>query len=69
MKTKHTRNQTDECKLSFWIQQNKHLPHPDFESNYLDLWKEAQTHRTERKNQTKFSNDKPVEGLPCTAWG
>ena len=69
IKTKDTSNQIDECNLDFWIQQRNNLPHPGFESNYSNLWKESKTHRTERKNQTKLWNEKHVEGLPSTAWG
>ena len=58
IKTKHVSNQIDERNLAFWIQQSKDLPHPEFESNYWDFWKESQTYKTERKNQTKFWNDK-----------
>ena len=42
MKTKHTRNETDKRNLSFLFQQNKHLPHPNFESKYSYICKESQ---------------------------
>ena len=54
MKTKHTSNQNDECNLAFEFIKNNHLPHPDFEPNYLDLCKEAQKFRNESKLKPKF---------------